>query len=166
MRVWDVTDPAHPRLERSLRFQIGLGQEGKIYVAAIAPQTWTDGRRVLAVGGMFHSSDSLVAGRIRLVDLDTGEILGLLRGYTNAIYALAFSADGRFLASDSGDEDRRQPAAVPSDWRLKFSVATRLQALRFFSGAKGQDRPAQGKRPTRASPWVGMERLRKPQRGA
>ncbi len=118
VRVWDVTDPTQPRLERSLRFQIGPGSEGKIYAAAISPQTGADGRRVLAVGGMFHSSDPLIGSRIRLVDLETGEVLGMLRGHTDVIHSLAFSADGRLLTSGSADATVRVWDVGSAKWKI------------------------------------------------
>ena len=46
VRLWDVSDPASPRLDRSFRLQIGPGHEGKLYAGDVSP----DGRW-LAVGG-------------------------------------------------------------------------------------------------------------------
>jgi WD40 repeat protein len=36
-------------------------------------------------------------------NLDHGQVLGILTGHTDVIHALAFAADGRTLASASGD---------------------------------------------------------------
>jgi WD40 repeat protein len=42
---------------------------------------------------------------IRLHDLATGQVLGLLRGHSNVVLSLAFSADGRYLVSGQGGDD-------------------------------------------------------------
>ncbi len=93
IRVWDVRDPTAPRLERSLRLQIGPGDDGMLYAGALSP----DGRW-LAVGG----SPSRYG--IRILDLSTGSIVAVLRGHSNVINSLAFSADGDWLASGSADK--------------------------------------------------------------
>jgi WD40 repeat protein len=60
--------------------------------AALSP----DGR-VLAAG-----SGDTRGGDLRLWDAATGKEIGRLPGYTNSLYALAFSADGKRLASSGG----------------------------------------------------------------
>jgi len=84
IRVWDLAQPGTARI---LRGQIGAGDEGKIYAMALAP----DGR-TLAVGDLWQKdmeyNDDKV-GDIRLQDLATGRILGLLRGHTNVILMLS-----------------------------------------------------------------------------
>lgn len=118
VRVWDLnpaidawhryqrgeTNGALPRipLARSLRLPIGPGDEGKIYAGAIAPQPLPDGGGLLAVGGYGTPDDTNHSGDIRLINLATGEVLGILGGHRNVIDSLAFSADGR-LASGSAD---------------------------------------------------------------
>ncbi len=93
IRIWDVETG---ELNRALRGQIGAGKEGMIFAAAFSP----DGR-TLAVGG-YTAHDE-----IRLFDLASGEVLGVLKGHTNVILALAFSPDRRYLASGSGDKTVR-----------------------------------------------------------
>ncbi|TGO02928.1 hypothetical protein PN36_16115 [Candidatus Thiomargarita nelsonii] len=89
IRVWNLKTG---RTERTLRGQIGEGQEGKIYAMALSP----DGRW-LAAGG-WTSGDE-----IRLYNFPTGKLVALLSGHTNVVYSLAFSPDSRYLVSGSFD---------------------------------------------------------------
>ena len=114
IRIWETETGT---LLNTIRGQIGAGDEGKIYAGALSP----DGA-VLAIGGylgppdtgigsgdLFDSPDKLskftfLLGHIRLIDLDSGEPLAILKGHTNVILNLAFSADGQWLASASADD--------------------------------------------------------------
>jgi WD40 repeat protein len=93
IRLWDVESG---ELLKTLRGQIGDGPEGKLYTGALSP----DGR-TLAMGGYLKNDE------IRLINIETGEQTGLLQGHSNAIDALAFSQDGRWLASGSADDTVR-----------------------------------------------------------
>ena len=93
VRIWDVETG---ELKSALRGQIGDGNEGKIFAAALNP----DGETV-AVGGYF-SDDS-----IRLFNRNTGALTTILQGHTNVILDLAFSPDGKWLASGSSDKTVR-----------------------------------------------------------
>jgi WD40 repeat protein len=68
--------------------------DGPIYALAISP----DGK-TLAVG----SHMGLSADWVRLFDMETLKEKGALKGHGKAITALAFSADGKWLASGSKD---------------------------------------------------------------
>ncbi len=93
IRLWNAASGA---LLKTIRGQIGEGDEGKLFAAALSP----DGK-VLAVGG-YPSRWG-----IRLFDLESGKQIGLLKGHTNVIFALAFSQNGKWLASGSGDNSVR-----------------------------------------------------------
>ncbi len=96
VRVWEV---ASGRVARTIRGQIGPGSEGKIHAAALSPD-----ERVLAVGGLLTKG---YGEPIRLHDFESGEVSGLLEGHGNVINDLAFSPDGRTLASGSADHKVR-----------------------------------------------------------
>jgi len=102
IRVWDTSTG---EVVRVLRGQIGAGDEGKIYAAALSPNN-----RLLAVGGfMAHGFgiDDDKVGNIRLINFQTGEVVALLRGHSDVIFGLKFSPDGNRLISVSADKTAR-----------------------------------------------------------
>lgn len=128
VRVWDLSGviqafhrgeagasnvPLAPvPLARSLRLPIGPGSEGMIYAGAISSRALPGGGWLLAVGG-YTAGDE-----VRLLDLSTGQVLGLLRGHADVINSLAFSSDGQWLASGSADHTVRvwDLAGQPGGW--------------------------------------------------
>ncbi|MBW2708813.1 MAG: WD40 repeat domain-containing protein [Deltaproteobacteria bacterium] len=98
IRVWDVKTGG---INRVIRGQIGAGDEGKIYAAALSPDNeW------MAVGGWLAKNPS-ERDAIRLYHFPTGRLAGLLKGHDNVVFSLAFSPDSRFLASGSADKTVR-----------------------------------------------------------
>ena len=97
IRVWDV---AAGEPLRVLRPPIGRGREGMLYAAALSPD-----RRTLAVGGYGFKESNY--GGIYLIDLSSGRIDRTLQGHANVINSLAFSGDGKRLASGSTDRTAR-----------------------------------------------------------
>jgi WD40 repeat protein len=95
IRVWDLSTG---RTVKTIRGQIGWGSLGKIYAAALSP----DGR-TLAVSGFLREPDRK-SHVIRIHDLETGEIIKLLKGHTQPVCDLDFSPDGRYIASGGFDE--------------------------------------------------------------
>lgn len=99
IRVWDTSTG---EVVRVLRGQIGAGDEGKIYAAALSPDN-----RLLAVGGfMAHGFgiDDDKVGNVRLINFQTGDVVALLRGHSDVIFGLKFSPDGNRLISVSADK--------------------------------------------------------------
>ncbi|MGC2631488.1 MAG: caspase family protein [Rhodomicrobium sp.] len=100
IRIWDWQTG---KTVRAIRGQSGPGQEGKIFAMALSP----DGRW-LAVGGFLahgHGVNDEAVGDIRLYDFASGQVQALLKGHRDAVFALAFSADGKKLISGGGDSN-------------------------------------------------------------
>lgn len=95
-RVWDLTSG---QLQKVFRPPQGLGGEGMLYAVALSQ----DGSTV-AVGGYTQFNDGRTdtapeGYAVYLLDRATGRMSKRLGGLPNAILALAFSPDGRYLAA-------------------------------------------------------------------
>jgi WD40 repeat protein len=92
IKLWEV---ATGNLVRTL-----TGHTGGVWPVAFSP----DGR-LLASGscGRRDSSGSCVEGEIKLWEVASGNLVRTLSGHTSYVSSVAFSPDGRLLASGSYD---------------------------------------------------------------
>jgi WD40 repeat protein len=91
VRFWEIEDQL---LNRTMRpYSAQNGPEGMIYACDISP----DGR-ILALGGYNAQND------IKIIDIQLGRMVGQLIRHKNVITSIAFSPDGKWLASGSADK--------------------------------------------------------------
>jgi WD40 repeat protein len=85
--------------ERTIRWQVARGLRGSIYALAVAPDA-----PLVAIGG-YGAMGSL--GEIVLANPVDGKLVKVLQGHRQTICSLAFSPDGKWLASmDTAGEAR------------------------------------------------------------
>jgi WD40 repeat protein len=107
IRVWSVSeDGRKARLARTIRGQIEAGRAGQLAAAALSPQDKSGRQRWLAVGG-YLAGPGTFRDAIRVHDYQSGKVHALLRGQQGSVLALAFSPDGRWLASAGKDNKIR-----------------------------------------------------------
>lgn len=115
IRVWDLNKG---ETVSTLRGESGLGDFGNIYALVASPID-----RTVAVGGyMAPTCPGPQCGDIRLFNYESGTLVGLLSGtHSNIVLGLAFSPNGRYLASAGADDrvvvwnvaERKLEAAFP-----------------------------------------------------
>lgn len=115
--------------ERTLRWQVARGLRGSIYAVAAAPDA-----DLVAFGG--YGAESL--GEIPLVDPVQGKLMRVLQGHRQTVCGLAFSADGKWLASsDTAGEARlwhrptwqSERVLLPDEDRYGAKWARRIEQL-------------------------------------
>jgi len=101
IHIWDT---GSGELIRTIRTFSGQGFSGRIYCAALSPDD-----RFLAIGGYFEENE------IRIIDLNRGAEVVLLKGHQNVISRIRFSSDGLQLLSAGNDNTIRL-------WNLKYEA--------------------------------------------
>ncbi len=100
VRVWDIASGKEDHwVLRSPRFHF--------YAVALSP----DGR-FLARGGLVAPRRGVVDASIRLIEFASSKEVATFTGHEEGTRALAFSHDGRFLASGSGNNNSDRDAMV------------------------------------------------------
>src|ERR1700722_13388502 len=120
VRVWDV---ASGKTARRILGQTGSGPEGYIYAGALSPDD-----HYLAIGGWFTSPIDATDGVVRIHDFHTGEVVELLEGYPQVVTALAFSTDGRWLASGDGNGELKIWSTA--GWKLVRKISAHQGQVR------------------------------------
>jgi len=78
-----------------------VGREGKIFAIALDPN-----EEFLVVGGFLrqgHGIGDNQVGNIRIYNYQSGRLVKVLKSHNDVVYDLAFSKDGKYLISGSGD---------------------------------------------------------------
>ncbi len=160
IHAWDLRD-GRSRIVQTIRPPIWNGPRGAIYAIALSPNADEQGQRLLAVAGVGVDS---TGGSILLYRFpgsegaETGDLLALLpggdiaqaaeerSGHTDVVHALAFSPDGRFLASASSDatlrvwdlnaENRPTVATLIGHEGPVLTLAFAPDGNRIFSGGR------------------------------
>jgi len=86
-RVWDVETG-----KTILEMKINTGPDG-VYTATFSPDS-----TLIATGGYSEDDE-----RIKIWDTNTGKLVAILKGHTDTVLCLAWTADGRTLISGSYD---------------------------------------------------------------
>jgi len=114
IRVWDSKTGKE---KRKILGEIGEGSEGVIYAIALSPD-----ERFLAVGGYLAGTrESLKRYEIRIYNFKSGKLIKTLKSHTNVVNDLAFSPDGTYLLSGSGDFTAK--LWKTADWRLERTLS-------------------------------------------
>jgi WD40 repeat protein len=119
IRVWDSKTGLE---KRKILGQIGAGSEGIISAIALS-----DDNRYLAISGLLAGKKREDRTPIRIYNYHSGKLIKILKSHTNVVLNLAFSRDGKYLISGSGDETAKI-------WSVKNNFAL-LDTIKFHTNA-------------------------------
>ena len=123
LHIWDIDTG-----------QIILTPEGFI-VGAYAVTFSPDGKWLAAAVGDYDQTIVRRGGEVRVWDAVSGQQLYNLRGHTAAVWSVAFSPDGRRLASASGPYDPRRVAKTGGVKIWDMQTGQEVCTLRGYPGA-------------------------------
>lgn len=113
IRIWSTETGT---MIKKLESQIGEGPEGMFYASALSP----DGKLLAAAGYKVTAENE---NYIVIIDLQKGTQVSIAVGHTDVINSLAFSGNGKYLASGGADK-------VVKIWKVdtapKLSVAATI----------------------------------------
>jgi WD40 repeat protein len=122
IKIWETSTGQYTG---ELLSQIGIGSEGMIYALAASP----DGKW-LAVGGWLGANDeSEPIGDIRIFNLQTRRIEHVIKHHVNAVYALKYSPDSRFLFSGDAEGEFIQWEAETGKKVLQYANKDKIEVL-------------------------------------
>lgn len=143
VRLWSLETGD---LIRILRPPIGDGAEGKIYAVAISP----DGQWVAAGGSTGYQWDK--SDSVYVFEVASGRLVRRVTGFPEAIFSLAWSPDGRFMAVGlagktgvsilrTGDwqEAARDEDYTDGTYGLAFDRSGRLAVVSYDGSARLYD---------------------------
>jgi WD40 repeat protein/tRNA A-37 threonylcarbamoyl transferase component Bud32 len=122
VKVWDTAAG-----QESLSFKEGL------FGAAFSP----DGKRLAGASMERDAKDQHIAGVVKVWDASTGRELFTLRGHADPVWSVAFSPDGKRLASGSGHPVVAGKAGEVKVWDVSTSTEGRQAGGREMLSLQG-----------------------------
>jgi WD40 repeat protein len=125
-RLWDASNGKNLFILR--------GHTGNVYGAAFSP----DGRRLATVsGGQGQDAQNQKPGELKLWETATGKEILTLKGHKGPVYGVAFSPDGKRLATSSADSTiKLWDAATGSELLTLKGHAATVYAVAFSPDGK------------------------------
>jgi len=139
IKIWDIKSAKEVR---RIDGEVKKGSAGTIYAIALSPD-----EKYLAVAGFldtFNGSNYTEIGKIRIYDFLSGRLIKVLYGHEESVFDLAFSDDGKYLASASEDNriwDVENDFNLVTSYKIHDDVAYAIKIVKrddeyfVYSGA-------------------------------